>query len=76
MKRKKLSDSVAEEILVMIKNKEYDSEGFLPSEQKLLEKFEVSRVTVREAVKHLKFVDLLKEYMGKEFWLLIIQQMY
>ena len=32
MKRKKLSDSVAEEILVMIKNKEYDSEGFLPSE--------------------------------------------
>ena len=65
MKRKKLSDSVAEEILVMIKNKEYDSEGFLPSEQKLLEKFEVSRVTVREAVKTLEVRGLVKRIHGK-----------
>lgn len=65
MKKQKLSEMVADNILEMIQKHQYDEDGFLPSEGKLLEKFEVSRVTVREAVRTLEVRGFVKRIHGK-----------
>lgn len=49
----------------MIKNKEYDRDNYLPSEGELCERFGVSRVTVREAVKSMEMRGFLRREHGK-----------
>lgn len=65
MGKQKLSDMVADNILKMIQEQQYDTDGFLPSEGKLLEKFEVSRITVREAVRTLEVRGFVRRIHGK-----------
>lgn len=49
----------------MILNKEYDSDGYLPCEGDLCEKFEVSRATIREAIRTLEVRGFLRRIHGK-----------
>lgn len=65
MKREKLSDQIAKKIKEMIDNQEYDSNGFLLTEGELASKYEVSRGTVREAVKIMEVRGLVKRIQGK-----------
>ncbi|MFI3237713.1 MAG: FadR/GntR family transcriptional regulator [Lachnospiraceae bacterium] len=65
MQRVKLSDLAAEKIKEMIDNKAYDANGYLPSEGDLALKLEVSRATIREAVKSLEVRGLVRRIHGK-----------
>ncbi len=49
----------------MILNKEYDANNYLPSEGELCKRFDVSRVTVRDAVRALETRGFLKRIHGK-----------
>ena len=61
----KLVDKVQAEIKAMIINKEYDGDGFLLPEGELAKRFEVSRATVREAVRSLEIYGYLERIHGK-----------
>lgn len=60
----RVDDSV-NKIKSMIFNKEYDENGFLPSEGELTEILSVSRATVREAVRTLEVRGFLQRIHGK-----------
>ncbi len=49
----------------MILKKNYDDLGYLPSEGELSEKFSVSRVTIREAIRTLQVRGFVKRIHGK-----------
>lgn len=61
----KLVDKVQEEIQLIIMNKEYDTEGFIMNEGQIAERFNVSRGTVREAVRSLEIRGYVKRIHGK-----------
>lgn len=61
----KLVDKAQAEIKAMIINKEYDGDGFLLSEGDLAKKFQVSRATIREAVRSLEIYGYLERIHGK-----------
>ncbi|MFI3254895.1 MAG: FCD domain-containing protein [Eubacteriales bacterium] len=65
MNRVKLVDVASESIIQMIKNKEYDQDGYLLSEGDLALKLEVSRSTIREAVRSLEVRGFLHRRHGK-----------
>lgn len=60
-----LVDIAQEKIKKMIKNKQYDSNGYLPSEGQLCIEFNVSRATIREAVRSLEVRGFVKRIHGK-----------
>lgn len=61
----KLVDKTQEQIKQMILDKAYDENGFLPSEGELCEQLEVSRSTVREAVRSLEIRGFVRRMHGK-----------
>jgi GntR family transcriptional repressor for pyruvate dehydrogenase complex len=63
--RMKLVEKVQLGIEEMILNKEYDESRYLPSEGDLCVKFDVSRATVREAVRSLEVRGFVKRMHGK-----------
>ncbi len=65
MSRVKLVDVVCDSIIDMIKNKEYDQYGYLPSEGDLAIQLEVSRATIRESVRSLEVRGFLNRRHGK-----------
>jgi GntR family transcriptional regulator, transcriptional repressor for pyruvate dehydrogenase complex len=64
MRRKKLSQEVSEEILALIDNGEVVIGGQLPTETELIELFNVSRTSVREAVKSLAAFGIVEVRPG------------
>ena len=60
-----LLEQTQQQIEKMILNKEYDENNYLPSEGELCKKFEVSRATVREAVRSMEVRGFLKRVHGK-----------
>lgn len=65
MSRVKLVDVAVDSIIEMIKNKQYDEKGYLPSEGDLAELLSVSRATIREAVRSLEVRGFLVRRHGK-----------
>lgn len=65
MLRLKLVDVAGDEIIQMIQNKEYDQNGYLPSEGEMALKLDVSRSTIREAVRSLEVRGFVKRRHGK-----------
>lgn len=65
MKKVKLVDVAQDAIRQMILNGEYDENGYLPSEGELTVKLEMSRATVREAVRSMEVRGFLKRIHGK-----------
>lgn len=61
----KLVDEAQSKIEEMILNKEFDENGFLPSEGELCVKLGMSRSTVREAVRSMEVRGFLKRVHGK-----------
>lgn len=61
----KLVDEAQQKIQEMILNKEFDENGYLPSEGELCKKFGISRATVREAVRSMEVRGFLKRVHGK-----------
>lgn len=64
IERTSLSDRVAEELQAMIRSAEYKPGDKLPTEGELMEKFSVSRITVREAVRKLRTMGLVEVRQG------------
>ena len=62
--RTKLFEDVSERIMEMIRSEECPSGTRLPSEQHLAERFEVSRNTVRGAIRSLTILGLLRSVNG------------
>ena len=62
--RTSLSDRVAAELQAMIRSGEYKPGDKLPTESELMEHFSVSRITVREAVRKLRTMNLLEVRQG------------
>lgn len=60
-----LVEKTQQKIRAMIVNKEYDHNNFLPSEGELCDRFGVSRVTVREAVRSMEVRGLVRRVHGK-----------
>lgn len=65
MLRMKLVDVAGDSIIEMIKEKKYDEKGYLPSEGELAEQIEVSRSTIREAVRSLEVRGFVVRRHGK-----------
>lgn len=63
--RTPLSDQVAEKLQAMIRAAEYQAGDRLPAEGELAEKFSVSRITVREAVRKLRAMGILEVRQGE-----------
>ena len=61
----KLVEKVQRGIEEIIINKEYDESRFLPSEGELCKRFDVSRATVREAVRSMEVRGFVKRLHGK-----------
>lgn len=61
----KLVEQVQRGIEELIINKEYDDSRFLPSEGELCKRFDVSRATVREAVRSMEVRGFVKRLHGK-----------
>lgn len=61
----KLIDEAQHKIKEMILNKEFDENGYLPSEGELCKKLGISRSTVREAVRSMEVRGFLKRVHGK-----------
>lgn len=62
--RTKLFEDVSERIMEMIRSEEYPAGARLPSEQQLAQQFEVSRNTVRGAIRSLSIFGLLRSING------------
>ena len=62
--RTKLFEDVSERIISMIRSEEYPAGARLPSEQQLAQRFEVSRNTVRGAIRSLSIFGLLRSING------------
>ena len=62
--RTKLFEDVSERIMEMIRSEEYPAGTRLPSEQQLAQRFEVSRNTVRGAIRSLTILGLLRSING------------
>lgn len=62
--RTKLFEDVSERIMEMIRSEEYPAGARLPSEQQLAQRFEVSRNTVRGAIRSLSIFGLLRSING------------
>jgi GntR family transcriptional repressor for pyruvate dehydrogenase complex len=60
-----LVDSTQEKIKQLILAKKYDDNGFLPSEGELCKMLEVSRATMREAVRAMEVRGFVKRIQGK-----------
>lgn len=60
-----LVDITQEKIKQLILNKTYDNHGFLPSEGELCRMLEVSRATMREAVRAMEVRGFVKRIRGK-----------
>ncbi len=58
-------DSAVLEIKEMIMSNQYNQDGYLPSEGELSERLEVSRATIREAVRTLEVRGFVKRVHGK-----------
>lgn len=65
MAKVKLVDIAQENIREMIENKEYDDCGFLPSEGEMTIKFDMSRATIREAVRSMEVRGFVQRIHGK-----------
>lgn len=65
MTKQNLVDVATNSIITMIQNKEYDDDGYLPSEGDLAIKLEVSRSTIREAVRSLEVRGFVIRKHGK-----------
>lgn len=65
MTKHNLVDITTDSIIAMIQNKEYDKDFYLPSEGDLAVKFEVSRSTIREAVRSLEVRGFVVRRHGK-----------
>lgn len=61
----KLVEKVQKGIEEIIINKEYDESRYLPSEGELCKRFDVSRATVREAVRSMEVRGFVKRLHGK-----------
>ena len=64
IKRYSLSEQVADKIEKMIEKGEYKINEKIPTEVELIEKFGVSRITIREAIKSLVSIGILEVYQG------------
>lgn len=60
-----LVDKAQEQIKAMILDKQYDAQGYLPCEGDLCKLFEVSRATIREAVRAMEVRGFVKRVHGK-----------
>lgn len=60
-----LVDLAQEEIKKMILNKNYDKNGYLPSEGELSKQIDVSRATIREAVRSMQVRGFVRRVHGK-----------
>ncbi|MFI3205861.1 MAG: FCD domain-containing protein [Clostridia bacterium] len=65
MPKVKLVDVAQEKILEMIEKNQYDEKGYLPSEGELTIRFDMSRATVREAVRSMEVRGFVKRIHGK-----------
>lgn len=65
MARINLVDMVQESIREMIANKAYDENGFLPSEGDMAKQLDVSRATIREAVRSMEMRGFVKRLHGR-----------
>ncbi len=52
-------------IIKMIKNEELEEHDALPTEKELCERFDISRATVRQALKELKNEEYIYKIQGK-----------
>lgn len=69
IKKISLSDLIISHIIELIKNMELSSGDKLPSETQLARIFNVSRTSIREALKNLTMLGFLKVYHGKGYYL-------
>ncbi len=65
MARINLVDMAQESIREMIANKAYDENGFLPSEGDMAKQMDVSRATIREAVRSMEMRGFVKRIHGR-----------
>jgi GntR family transcriptional regulator, transcriptional repressor for pyruvate dehydrogenase complex len=65
IKRTQRSEEVRRQIETAIKNGDFGPGDRLPSERELVETFGVSRVSVREAIRSLEAIGLVRVYQGR-----------
>ena len=63
--RQSRTSAVADELLALVLDGTYPSGGSLPSEAELAERFDVSRLTVREAIRSLASTNVIDVQQGK-----------
>ena len=68
--RQSIAQQVREALIELLRNEQYTAGSYIPSEQELAERFEVSRATVREALKGLVQAGLLDCRHGKGYYVL------
>jgi GntR family transcriptional regulator len=68
--RQSMVHQVREALIELLRNEQYTAGSYIPSEQELAERFEVSRATVREALKGLVQAGLLDCRHGKGYYVL------
>lgn len=64
IKRSKLSDEVATRLLGLIRGGQLAPGDRLPAERRLAESFQVSRASLRDAIRHLEFLGYLEVRQG------------
>jgi GntR family transcriptional regulator len=68
--RQSMVQQVHEALIELLRNEQYTAGSSIPSEQELAERFEVSRATIREALKGLVQAGLLDCRHGKGYYVL------
>jgi GntR family transcriptional regulator len=68
--RQSMVQQVRDAVVELLRNEQYTAGRYIPSEQELAERFEVSRATVREALKGLVQAGLLDCRHGKGYYVL------
>jgi len=68
--RQSMVHQVREALIELLRDEQYTAGSYIPSEQELAERFEVSRATVREALKGLVQAGLLDCRHGKGYYVL------
>ena len=71
IKRKPLYEQIVEELIARIKRGDYPPDSLLPSEKKLMEELQVSRNSLREAMKCLSAAGVVTSASGKGTFLAV-----
>jgi len=64
LKRENLYEKITNQIMALIKNKHFNNGDKLPCEETLADSFEVSRNKIRESLKALELIDVIKSEPG------------